>query len=69
MYSGSAVMQTPNELRFQAQNCLELANRTHEIYAREALTELAHKFKREARQAERRERDMAIYSEVRAHAR
>jgi hypothetical protein len=62
-------MQTSNELRFQAKDCLELANRMDEIYAKEALTELAHKFNREARQAERRRRDMAIYSEVRAHAR
>ena len=62
-------MPTPNELRVQAKECLELASRTSEHHAKVALTELAHKFHRDARQAERRERDLATYfgAEPRPH--
>jgi ribosomal protein L44E len=52
-------MPTPKELRVQAKECRELANRTDEAYAKQALKELAHDLNRQARQAERRERDFA----------
>jgi hypothetical protein len=52
-------MPTPMELRSQAQDCLELANRTEEHYAKSALQELARDLNRRARQTERRERDRA----------
>jgi hypothetical protein len=57
---------TPNELRVQAKECLELASRTSQYHAKVALTELAHKFQRDARQVERRERDLATYFGVEA---
>ncbi len=57
-------MPTPNELRVQAKECLELASRMSEHHAKVALTELAQKFHRDARQAERRERDLATYCGV-----
>jgi F0F1-type ATP synthase membrane subunit b/b' len=50
-------MPTPKELRAQATECLELANRTTEFFAKEALRELAQELNRKARQAERHERD------------
>jgi F0F1-type ATP synthase membrane subunit b/b' len=50
-------MPTTQELRAQAKQCLELANRTSELYAKNALKELAQDLNRRARQAERRERD------------
>ena len=55
-------MPTTKELRLQAQECLELAKATNHFYVRTALTELAQKFNREARQAERRERDTVFFS-------
>jgi hypothetical protein len=50
-------MPTAKELRLQAKECLQLAKAAREFYVRTALTEMARKFNREARQAERRERD------------
>jgi F0F1-type ATP synthase membrane subunit b/b' len=50
-------MPTVEQLRSQARQCLELANRTSELYAKNALRELAQGLNRQARQAERRERD------------
>ena len=50
-------MPTVQQLRTQAKQCLELANRTNELYAKNALKELAQNLNRQARQAERRERD------------
>jgi hypothetical protein len=58
---GRQAMQTATELRLQATQYLELANTTNEFYARTVLAELAHKLRRDARQAERRERDLAVY--------
>ena len=55
-------MPTTKELRLQAQECLELAKATNQFYVRTALTELAQKLNREARQAERRERDTVFFS-------
>jgi hypothetical protein len=56
----SDAMRTPNELKFQAKECLELADRTNDHYARTVLIELAQRLHREARQAARRERDLAF---------
>jgi hypothetical protein len=53
-------MPTAGEYRAQAKECMELANATNEFYVRTALNELARKFSRRARQAERRERDMVV---------
>lgn len=50
-------MPTVQELRVQAKQCLELADRTRELDAKNALKELAQGLNRQARQAERRERD------------
>jgi F0F1-type ATP synthase membrane subunit b/b' len=50
-------MPTVQQLRSQAKQCLELANRTSELYAKNALKELAQDLNRQARQAERRDRD------------
>jgi hypothetical protein len=57
-------MQTATELRLQAQQYLELASTTNEYYARIVLTDLAHKLRRDAPQAERRERDLAVFSNL-----
>jgi hypothetical protein len=59
-------MPTPKELRSQAQECLELAKTSTEFYVRNALADLAKRLNREARQAERRERDIATYSGMHA---
>jgi hypothetical protein len=48
---------TAKEYRQQAKEYLELANTTNEFYVRTALIELAQKRNRQARQAERRDRD------------
>jgi F0F1-type ATP synthase membrane subunit b/b' len=50
-------MPTVQQLRVQAKQCLELANRTSEFDAKNALRELARELNRQAHQAERRERD------------
>jgi hypothetical protein len=50
-------MPTVQELRAQAKQCLQLADRTSEFYAKNALKELAQALNRRARQAKRRERD------------
>ena len=50
-------MPTIQELRTQAKQCLELADRTNDFYAKTALRELAQTLNRRARQAERRDRD------------
>jgi len=55
-------MPTAKEYREQAKECMALANTASEFYARAALTELARKLSRDARQAERREGDMAALS-------
>jgi hypothetical protein len=64
---GSEAMRTSEELRIQAKDCLQLANGTDEYYAKVTLQELAHSLHREARQAERRERDMAALPKVQTH--
>jgi len=50
-------MPTVQQLRTQAKQCLELANRTNDLYAKNALKELAQNLNRQARQAEHRDRD------------
>ena len=47
-------MPTPKELRLQAEEFLELADKANEFYVRTALKELAQKLHRDARKAERR---------------
>jgi hypothetical protein len=59
-------MPTANEYRAQAKECMALANTSEEFYVRTALTELARKLNRDARQAERREGDMAVRSKLQA---
>jgi hypothetical protein len=59
-------MPTPNELRVQAKDCLELARNATDLYAKAALKELAQKLQHDAHQAERRKRDLAIYSNMEA---
>jgi hypothetical protein len=54
-------MPTAKELRLQAKDCLELADKVHEYYAKAALTEIARELTRAAHQTERRERDFALY--------
>jgi hypothetical protein len=61
-------MLAPTELRVQAKECPELANRTNEYYAKVALKELARKLHRDARQAERRQRDLASFSKRQARS-
>jgi len=55
-------MPTSTELRIQAS--LELANRANEYYAKTTLQELAQRLNREARQAERRQRDLANFRKL-----
>ena len=62
-------MRTAKELRVQANECLELANRTSDLFAKEALKELAQSLNRQARQAERREHDLAAFSDLRMQSR
>jgi hypothetical protein len=57
---GGDVMRAASELKFQAKECLKLADRTNDYYARTVLIELAQRLNREARQAERRNRDLAL---------
>jgi hypothetical protein len=59
-------MPTAKELRVQAKECLELADTASEFYVRTALKDLAQKLSREARQTERRERDMGALSNLQA---
>jgi hypothetical protein len=59
-------MPTAKEFREQAKECKALASTTNEFYVRTALTELARKLSRDARQAERREGDMAARSNLQA---
>jgi hypothetical protein len=59
-------MPTPKELRLQAKECLELADKANEYYVRTALKELAQKLQREARRAEGR---MATFSRLQTHPR
>jgi hypothetical protein len=54
----SADMPTAMELRLQAKECLELAKAANEFYIKDALADLARKLCRDARQAERRSRDL-----------
>jgi hypothetical protein len=62
-------MPTPKELRVQAKDCLELARNTTDYYVKVVLKELAQKLQIDAHQAERRKRDLAIYSNMEAHPR
>jgi hypothetical protein len=59
-------MPTAREYREQAKECMALANTASEFYVRTALTELARKLSRDARQAERREGDTAAHSNLQA---
>jgi hypothetical protein len=52
-------MPTARELRLQAKECLELADTEHEFNVKAALTDLARRLTRDARQDERRQRDFA----------
>jgi hypothetical protein len=47
-------MPTPKECRQHADECLRLANETTQIYARQALLELAAEFREIAKQIETR---------------
>jgi hypothetical protein len=47
-------MPTPKECRQHAEECLRLANETTQIYARQALLELAAEFREIAKQLETR---------------
>jgi hypothetical protein len=49
-----ADMPTPKECRQHAEECLRLANETTQIYARQALLELAAEFREIAKQLETR---------------
>ncbi len=62
-------MPTARELRLQAKECLELSKSTNEYYVRVALAELARRLNREARQAERRERESFGFSNLQMPAR
>jgi hypothetical protein len=57
--NASDAMPTARELRLQAKECLELADTEHEFYVKAALTDLARRLNRDARQDERRQRDFA----------
>jgi hypothetical protein len=48
------VMPTPKECRQHAEECLRLANETTQIYARQALLELAAEFREIAKELESR---------------
>src|SRR5262249_14322349 len=50
----TADMPTPKECRQHAEECLRLANETTQIYARQALLELATEFRQVAKQLEGR---------------
>lgn len=50
----TAVMPTPKECRQHAEECLRLANETTQIYARQALLELAAEFREIAEELETR---------------
>ncbi len=50
-------MPTASEYRCEAKSFLELANRTNELYVKDALRELALEYLRAARQVERLDRD------------
>ena len=50
----TADMPTPKECRQHAEECLRLANETSQIYARQALLELAAEFHKIANQLEAR---------------
>jgi hypothetical protein len=62
-------MPTARELRAQAKECLELAERTNEYYVKVTLKELAQKLGRDAHQAERRKRDLATSFNLETHPR
>src|SRR5439155_10518501 len=49
----SVAMLTAKEYRQQAQECLELAKRTEQLYVKEAMTELAEEFNGAAEKLER----------------
>jgi hypothetical protein len=49
-------MLTAKQYRFQAVECLELAQQAEEIYVRTALSEMAAEFQKMAELLERRER-------------
>jgi len=49
-------MRTPKEYRHQAKECSELARKATDLYAREAMQELAEEFNKAADAAEKLER-------------
>jgi HEPN domain-containing protein len=51
---GTTAMPTPKECRQHAEECLRLANETTQIYARQALLELAAEFRKIADELESR---------------
>jgi hypothetical protein len=60
-------MPTPNECRQHAEECLKLAKETPQIYARQALLELAAEFQQIAEELERRGSHFTGAKRRRAH--
>jgi hypothetical protein len=54
-------MATAKELRLEAKACLELAEKAREHYVKTALIELAEQYSRDARRAERHERELVAH--------
>jgi hypothetical protein len=54
-------MPTAKEYRVWANQCWELADATNQVYAKDALLDLAKELYREARQTERSERARATF--------
>jgi hypothetical protein len=63
-----AVMPTPKECRQHAEECLKLAKGTPQIYARQALLELAAEFRQIAEELERRTSHSTGAKRRRAHS-
>jgi hypothetical protein len=64
---GSPSMPTPKECRQHAEECLRLAKETTQIYARQALLELAAEFRAVAEELERRSSHSTGAKRRRAH--
>src|SRR5262245_35061590 len=64
---GIAAMPTPKECRQHAEECLRLAKETTQIYAKQALLELAAEFREIAEELERRSSYSAGAKRRRAH--
>jgi hypothetical protein len=62
-----AAMPTPKECRQHAEECLKLAKETTQIYARQALLELAAEFREIAEELERRSSHFSGAKQRRAH--